>query len=356
MVSHKDILEAVKYGENWYRDASRFNSYPRREPSFQASASYPDGMGGWAEVPEAESQAPMDLDYNIGPEYFADGGDAGTPGSPPGKEWRYNFEIEAPGSYGIFLVPLEAPQPMQDIAPWTVCDARIREDPTKKVTKVLAFTSTSYVELTQTWINVMTCCVVNITREICALNHTEVRDSGAVRTTSPTISSSRVVHVTREEFFADRYCSDEPVRKEQTGKMESLYVVMRECLESRVGVDGAAASFPYWEQYCYTNFRIPLDSARLPGCDRNTGDGKCYWENEPYTYLTTKDQNELDKIELEHRETCSDFHDEIGLEHFSTSETGVALNEATPGLVEITPEGGDYCADGNCFPRVVLAT
>ena len=349
MVSHKDILEAVKYGENWYRDASRFNSYPRREPSFQASASYPDGMGGWAEVPEAESQAPMDLDYNIGPEYFADGGDAGTPGSPPGKEWRYNFEIEAPGSYGIFLVPLEAPQPMQDIAPWTVCDARIREDPTKKVTKVLAFTSTSYVEVTQTWINVMTCCVVNITREICALNHTEVRDS-AVRTTSPTISSSRVAHVTREEFFAVRYCSDEPVTLFDGGEPVSLYVVMRECLESRIGIDGASAFFPYEEPYCYTNFRIPLDSDRLPGCSRGTYE-KCYYENEPYTYLSKNDQDELNKIELAHRETCSAFHDEIGLAHFSTSETGVALNEATPGLVEITPEGGDYEAT---FPRVVL--
>ena len=243
---------------------------------------------------------------------------------------------------------------MQDIAPWTVCDARIREDPTKKVTKVSKLTSTSYVEVTQTWINVMTCCVVNITREICALNHTEVRDS-AVRTTSPTISSSRVVHVTRREFFANRYCSDEPVdlsdtNGKLTGKMESLYVVMRECLESRVGVDGASGNFPYHEQYCYTNFRIPLDSDRLPGCDRGTDD-KCYWKNEPYTYLTTKDQTELDKIELEHRETCSDLHDEIGLEHFSTSETGVALNEATPGLVEITPEGDDYEAP---FPRVVL--
>ena len=61
--------------------------------------------------------------------------------------------------------------------------------------------------------------------------------------------------------------------------------------------------------------------------------------------------DELNKIELAHRETCSAFHDEIGLEHFSTSETGVALNEATPGLVEITPEGDDYEAT---FPRVVL--
>ena len=168
-------------------------------------------------------------------------------------------------------------------------------------------------------------------------------------------SSSRVAHVTRREFFANRYCSDEPVdlsdtNGKLTGKMESLYVVMRECLESRVGVDGATANFPYWEQYCYTNFRIPLDSTRLPGCDRGTDD-ECYWKNEPYTYLNTNDQKELDKIELEHRETCSDFHDEIDLEHFSTSETGVALNEATPGLVEITPEGDDYEAT---FPRVVL--
>ena len=68
----------------------------------------------------------MDLDNTVGPEYFSDGGSTGTPGSPPGKEWRYNFEIEAPGSNGIFLVPLEAPQPMQDIAPWTVCDAQIQ--------------------------------------------------------------------------------------------------------------------------------------------------------------------------------------------------------------------------------------
>ena len=42
---------------------------------------------------------------------------------------------------------------------------------------------------------------------------------------------------------------------------------------------------------------------------------------------------------------CSVTHVEV------TSETGVALNEATPGLVEITPEGGDYEAT---FPRVVL--
>ena len=218
----------------------------------------------------------------------------------------------------------------------------------------MAFTSTSYLEVTQTWINVMTCCVVNITREICALNHTEVRDSSA-RTTSPTISSSRVVHVTREEFFASRYCSDEPVDfsgtdGNPTGKKESLYVVMRECLESRVGIDGAAGFFPYEEPYCYTNFRIPLDSDRLPGCSRGTYE-KCYYENEPYTYLSKNDQDELNKIELAHRETCSAFHDEIGLAHFSTSETGVALNEATPGLVEITPEGDDYEAT---FPRVVL--
>ena len=132
--------------------------------------------------------------------------------------------------------------------------------------------------------------------------------------------------------------------------MESLYVVMRECLESRVGVDGAAAFFPYEEPYCYTHFRLPLYSDRLPGCDRGT-DTDCHWVNEPYTYLKNDDQQELNKIELEHRETCSDFHDEIGLEQFSTSETGVALNEATPGLVEITPEGDDYVAT---FPRVVL--
>jgi len=126
--------------------------------------------------------------------------------------------------------------------------------------------------------------------------------------------------------------------------------VMRECLEYRIGVDGAAGFFPYEEPYCYTNFRIPLDSARLPGCDRGTNKD-CHFMNEPYTFLKSNDQTELDKIELEHRETCSDFHDEIGLEHFSTSETGVALNEATPGLVEITPEGDDYEAP---FPRVVL--
>ena len=163
-------------------------------------------------------------------------------------------------------------------------------------------------------------------------------------------SSSRVAHVTRKEFFANRYCSDEPVKKEETGKFESLYVVMRECLESRIGIDGASAFFPYEEPYCYTNFRIPLDSDRLPGCSRGTYE-KCYYENEPYTYLSKNDQDELNKIELAHRETCSAFHDEIGLAHFSTSETGVALNEATPGLVEITPEGGDYAAT---FPRVVL--
>jgi hypothetical protein len=865
MVSYKEILEAVKYGEKWYRDAGRFNSYARREPSFQAADSYPDGMGGWAEVPEAESRAPMDLDNNVGPVYFADGGSTGTPGSPPGKEWRYDFEIEAPGSNGIFLVPLEAPQPMQDIAPWTVCDARIREDPTKKVTNISKHNSTSYgflapffdghrysgstvrlklattmqeVQVTRTWINIMTCCVVNITREICALNRTEVRDSGAVRITTideyatasievnntatatntteteipktinvpaapsrtealdltqthdrlrgfvggfamrdhiyfvphfdgrnpghviarleaedfsqatvkaldlwhwdktlagyfggfgyttqgpdhaagveygflvphaaltgpvgkvnsqhpadtwapgvgqdwnldysderdtstrlgerhwyeeggsfhseqrtqgsqrtavggdhtteyfhgklvrlhladfestgdapfdvldlteidpdlrgfaggsvvgrygllvpyknrvgddgffgklvkvdleafvveavldltrleinsktteisgdalrgfvggvsfgkyfclvphrnnrrdinynkrdhsalvvridvddftistgvkvvdlskvvrqqipsqpdnelrgflhgfaageylylaphfgrdfhgklvridmrdfatladlqaadqstdvpvgtvgaytgvqyvdlersdpnlvgfsggfsvrssePMVekpldspekrsewweqchyvpladgeaassSSSRVAHVTRREFFANRYCSDEPVTRFDGGKAESLYVIMRECLESRVDTGGFSGI--YEEPYCYTNFRIPLDSDRLPGCLRAT-DAQCYFENEPYTYLTVNDQKELDRIELDHRETCSDFHDEIGLEHFSTSETGIALNEATPGLVEITPEGDDYAAT---FPRVVL--
>ena len=170
-------------------------------------------------------------------------------------------------------------------------------------------------------------------------------------------SSSRVAHVTRKEFFADRYCSDEPVVEEKnkesnggSGKTESLYVVMRECLEYRIGVDGAAGFFPYEEPYCYTNFRIPLDSARLPGCDRGTNKD-CHFMNEPYTFLKTNDQNELDKIELEHRETCSDLHDEIGLEHFSTSETGIALNEATPGLVEITRQGDDYEAT---FPRVLL--
>ena len=100
---------------------------------------------------------------------------------------------------------------MQDIAPWTVCDAQIREDPTKKVTNISRHNSTSYgflapffdgdsysgstvrlklattmqeVRVTRTWINIMTCCVVNITREICALNRTEVRDSGAVRITT----------------------------------------------------------------------------------------------------------------------------------------------------------------------------
>ena len=100
---------------------------------------------------------------------------------------------------------------MQDVAPWTVCDARIREDPTKKVTNISKHNSTSYgflapffdghrysgstvrlklattmqeVQVTRTWINIMTCCVVNITREICALNRTEVRDSGAVRITT----------------------------------------------------------------------------------------------------------------------------------------------------------------------------
>ena len=159
-------------------------------------------------------------------------------------------------------------------------------------------------------------------------------------------SSSRVAHVTRKEFFANRYCSDEPVTRFDGGKEESLYVVMRECLESRIGAGG----FPFEEPYCYTNFRIPLDSDRLPGCLRAT-DAQCYYENEPYTYLTVNSQSELDRIELEHRETCSDLHDEIGLEHFSTSETGIALNEATPGLVEITPEGDDYAAT---FPRVVL--
>ena len=132
------------------------------------------------------------------------------------------------------------------------------------------------------------------------------------------------------------------------GKAESLYVIMRECLESRVDTGGFSGI--YEEPYCYTNFRIPLDSDRLPGCLRAT-DAQCYFENEPYTYLTVNDQKELDRIELDHRETCSDFHDEIGLEHFSTSETGIALNEATPGLVEITPEGDDYAAT---FPRVVL--
>ena len=35
-------------------------------------------------------------------------------------------------------------------------------------------------------------------------------------------SSSRVAHVTRKEFFANRYCSDEPVKQEATGKLESL--------------------------------------------------------------------------------------------------------------------------------------
>ena len=60
MVSYKEILEAVRYGEAWYRPAQRFNSYPRREPSFLGTESYPDGMGGWAEVPESESRAPMD--------------------------------------------------------------------------------------------------------------------------------------------------------------------------------------------------------------------------------------------------------------------------------------------------------
>ena len=161
-------------------------------------------------------------------------------------------------------------------------------------------------------------------------------------------SSSRVAHVTRREFFANRYCSDEPVTRFDGGKAESLYVIMRECLESRVDTGGFSGI--YEEPYCYTNFRIPLDSDRLPGCLRAT-DAQCYFENEPYTYLTVNDQKELDRIELDHRETCSDFHDEIGLEHFSTSETGIALNEATPGLVEITPEGDDYAAT---FPRVVL--
>lgn len=209
MVDHGDITHAVRYGKAWFRDASRFAGYPRKpaEDDFTGT-SYPDGIGGWAEVPEQESTAPMDIANGVSPFYFSDGGDVGTPASPPGHEWKYIFERERPTGEGVFLVPLEAPQPIQDIAPWTICDARKREDPTKRATNVSRTTTVSYgflvpffdgsqysgqtvrlklatthqeVEVTRTWINVMTCCVVNITREICALNHTEVRDSGAVR-------------------------------------------------------------------------------------------------------------------------------------------------------------------------------
>jgi hypothetical protein len=136
------------------------------------------------------------------------------------------------------------------------------------------------------------------------------------------------------------------------GEPVSLYVVMRECLEL-VSLHNRYW-FNYEEPYCYTNFRIPLNSARLPGCDRGV-DRDCYWKNEPYTYLTTNDQRELDWIELAHRETCSELHDEISERvspHFSISATGPALNEVT-GLVEITAEGDDFEPE---FPRVVLTS
>ena len=114
------------------------------------------------------------------------------------------------------------------------------------------------------------------------------------------------------------------MKQEATGKLESL-ASPRASASSRDRVMGPRPSSPT-RAACYTNFRIPLDSDRLPGYSRATYE-KCYYENEPI-YLSKNDQDELNKIELAHRARAR-----ISTTRWparSTSETGAALNGRRP--------------------------